>query len=281
MELPHLGKQCSEKTCRQLDFLPMKCDACSEIFCTNHLQYEDHRCSSSYKKNIQVPVCPLCNHPIPVPRGTVPDLAVSEHIENNCEVRSKKAVFSNRCNKPKCKKKELVPIVCDTCRLNFCLTHRHPTDHDCRGPQTSSRAAAAATARADQAAGGQTKIKNFFSGPFRPQQASSSASTASRPSQPRAAPSPAAAAALNRQAGRGSTPGRPLLARTENGGLSEDEALAAALAASLSSPGQAEAEDEDRQLALALQESERQAAARRGQTAGGPPGEGDKSCSVQ
>ena len=56
MELPHLGKQCSEKTCRQLDFLPMKCDACSEIFCTDHLQYDDHSCTSSYKKNIQVMV---------------------------------------------------------------------------------------------------------------------------------------------------------------------------------------------------------------------------------
>ena len=230
---------------------------------------------------LQVPVCPLCNQPIPVARGTVPDLAVSEHIENNCQVRSKKAVFSNRCNKTKCKKKELVPIICDSCKLNFCLTHRHPTDHDCKGPQTTSRAAAAATARASLSAGGQSKITNFFSGPFRPQQASS-VSSASRPNQPRTAPSPAAAAALNRQAGRGSTPGRPLVARTENAGLSEDEALAAALAASLSTPGQAEAEDEDRQLALALQESERLAAARRGQTAGGgQSGEGDKSCSVQ
>ena len=54
MELPHLGKHCSEKSCRQLDFLPMKCDACSEIFCKDHLQYDDHNCSSSYKKNIQV-----------------------------------------------------------------------------------------------------------------------------------------------------------------------------------------------------------------------------------
>merc|ERR1712110_314549 len=54
MELPHLGRHCSEPTCRMLDFLPMKCDACSQIFCTDHLQYDDHKCSSSYKKNIQV-----------------------------------------------------------------------------------------------------------------------------------------------------------------------------------------------------------------------------------
>ena len=69
-------------------------------------------------------------------------------------------------------------------------------------------------------------------------------------------------------------PTRPAAA---NAGLSEDEALAAALAASLqggTGPG-AEGEisrareEEDRMLALALQESERQAQARRSQTAGG------------
>ena len=93
--------------------------------------------------------------------------------------------------------------------------------------------------------------------------------------------SAAAAAALNRQSGRGSTPGRPLVARTENAGMSEDEALAAAMAASMSDMGQeqGEGEDQDRMLALALQESERLAAGRRGQTAGGE--EGDKSCSLQ
>jgi len=255
----------------------MKCDACSQIYCKDHLQYDLHNCSSSYKKNIQVPVCPLCSQPIPVARGAVPDLAVSEHIENNCQVRAKKKVFSNRCNKPKCKKKELVPCICETCKLNFCLTHRHPADHDCTGPQVSSRAAAAASARADQPAG-QSKITNFFSGPFRQP---STAPVASRPSQTQSRPplSAAAAAALNRQAGRGSTPGRPLVARTENAGMSEDEALAAAMAASMSDMGQTEGEEQDRMLALALQESERLAAGRRGQTAGGE--EGDKSCSLQ
>merc|ERR1712211_92195 len=64
-----------------------------------------------------VPVCPLCNQPIPVSRGSVPDMVVSDHIENNCQVRRKEKVFSNRCNKPKCKKKELVPCICDICKL--------------------------------------------------------------------------------------------------------------------------------------------------------------------
>merc|ERR1712107_971975 len=136
-------------------------------------------------------------------------------MENNCQVKSKEKVFSNKCNKSKCKKKELVPLVCDTCKLNFCLTHRHPADHDCRGPQTSSRAAAAAAARASSTSssqsgsGGQSRITNFFSGPFR--QAAASTAAGSRQL------SSAAAAAINRQEGRGTTPGRPLVARTANG----------------------------------------------------------------
>ena len=33
-----------------IDFLPMKCDACSKIFCDNHFTYEKHHCPESYKK---------------------------------------------------------------------------------------------------------------------------------------------------------------------------------------------------------------------------------------
>jgi len=296
MELPHLGKHCSEKTCRLLDFLPMKCDACSQIFCKDHLHYDDHNCSSSYKKNIQVPVCPLCNQPIPVARDQVPDIAVSAHIENNCQIRSKEKVFSNRCNKTKCKKKELVPLICDTCKLNFCLTHRHPADHDCQGPKKpSNRAAEAAAARSrvSTANTGQSKISEFFSGPFRQadRQSSEGARSVSRQQVGGSRPqlSAAAAAAINRQTGRGSTPGRPVVARAANGGMSEDEALAAALAASLGGPSVAgnqpsesdqlsAAEQEDMQLAMALAESERLAAGGQTATTGGDK---DKSCRLQ
>lgn len=286
MELPHMGQHCSDSFCKQLDYLPMKCDACSKLFCKDHLQYDDHKCTSLYKKNIQVPVCPLCNSPIPVERGAVPDLAVSAHIEENCQMKKKDKVFTNKCNKPKCKKKELVPCICDNCHLNFCLTHRHTADHDCKGPQKStqpaSKAAAAAAARAggsssNNSSSGQSKISNFFTGPFKTEHP--------RPSQPSAA----AAAAINRQSGRGTTPGRPLLAPSNpNAGMSEDEALAAALAASMADsslqssdvPGQnLTSEEEDRMLAQALQESERLARQQgQGQTAGG---ERDKNCSLQ
>jgi len=281
-----MGSHCEESSCKQLDYLPMKCDACSRLFCKDHLLYDDHTCSGKYKKDIQVPVCPLCSAPIPIARGTVPDLAVSAHIDQGCpEKKKKEKVFKNRCHAVKhgkqCKKHELVPCICSACQTNFCLAHRHPTDHDCKGAQpAAARAAAAAASRApqqQQQQSNQSKVTDFFTGPFRPTAAG------------RSNPSPAAAAALNRQAGRGSTPGRPLMARQVNG-MSEDEALAAAMAASLATSGEQQRggggqslsqEEEDLALARALQESE--AMARREGMAGQSQGvgQGDKNCSLQ
>lgn len=87
----------------------MRCDACQEIFCKDHITYANHKCMSSYKKvtvktmncysclhvvashlfvvvlqDIQVPVCPLCNIPIPIKRGEMPDIKVGEHIDSDC-----------------------------------------------------------------------------------------------------------------------------------------------------------------------------------------------------
>lgn len=263
-----MGEHCSEQSCKQLDYLPMKCDACSQLFCNSHLLYDDHNCSSKYKKDIQVPVCPLCSAPVPYDRGTLPDLAVSAHIDQDCKQKKKDKVYSNRCNKPKCKKKELIKIVCDTCKLTFCLTHRHPDDHSCAGPAAASRqaasaaasrAAAAAATRAAASSGGQStqsKITNFFSGPFRP--------TDNQQTNPR---SHAAAAAAARASGHPTgASSRPAAASRQavaaiQAGMSEDEALAAALAASMADATGQQAqqtsglsqEEEDRLLAQTIQ----------------------------
>lgn len=36
-------------------------------------------------QDVQVPVCPLCNIPIPVKRGQTPDFVVGEHIDRDCK----------------------------------------------------------------------------------------------------------------------------------------------------------------------------------------------------
>ncbi|XP_075035684.1 AN1-type zinc finger protein 2A [Mixophyes fleayi] len=148
MEFPDLGKHCSEVTCKQLDFLPLKCDACEELFCKDHITYDHHKCSSAYIKDVQVPVCPLCGAAVPVKRGVLPDLAVELHINRNCGYDSsmrKQKIFTNRCGKAGCRKKELMKVECVQCGSNFCLSHRHPLDHDCqtKGPALSKAGYAA------------------------------------------------------------------------------------------------------------------------------------------
>uniref|UniRef100_A0A452DWA7 Zinc finger AN1-type containing 2B n=1 Tax=Capra hircus TaxID=9925 RepID=A0A452DWA7_CAPHI len=136
MEFPDLGAHCSEPSCKRLDFLPLKCDACSGIFCADHVAYAQHHCGSAYQKDIQVPVCPLCNVPVPVARGESPDRAVGEHIDRDCRsdpAQQKRKIFTNKCERAGCRQREMMKLTCDRCGRNFCIKHRHPLDHDCSG----------------------------------------------------------------------------------------------------------------------------------------------------
>lgn len=88
-----------------------------------------------------MPVCPLCNKPIPVALGQQPDAVVGAHIDNDCQsdpAVSRRKVFTNRCTKKGCKNKEVIPVVCVDCKLNYCLKHRHPQDHACTGKATKT-----------------------------------------------------------------------------------------------------------------------------------------------
>uniref|UniRef100_A0A8C5RA59 Zinc finger AN1-type containing 2B n=1 Tax=Laticauda laticaudata TaxID=8630 RepID=A0A8C5RA59_LATLA len=118
------------------DFLPLKCDACEQLFCTDHIAYAHHNCTSAYKKDVQVPICPLCSTPIPVKRGEMPDIVVGAHIDQDCKsdpAQRKRKIFTNKCQRPGCKQREMMKVLCDQCHGNFCLKHRHPLDHDCSG----------------------------------------------------------------------------------------------------------------------------------------------------
>ncbi|OBS60571.1 hypothetical protein A6R68_08276, partial [Neotoma lepida] len=111
-------------------FLPLKCDACSGIFCADHVAYAQHHCGSAYQKDIQVPVCPLCNVPVPVARGEPPDRAVGEHIDRDCRsdpAQQKRKIFTNKCERSGCRQREMMKLTCDQCGRNFCIKHRRPT----------------------------------------------------------------------------------------------------------------------------------------------------------
>ncbi len=125
MEFPELGAQCAWQSCRQLDFLPVMCDGCKEKFCNEHWTYEGHECPKKRLKDVQVPVCPLCDKPVPSKPGAVPDEAVSAHLDRDCKAESRQK-RSPRCSMAKCKTRELIKVDCDTCKQNYCLKHRHP-----------------------------------------------------------------------------------------------------------------------------------------------------------
>ena len=45
MEFPSLGKNCEKSDCNRLDFLPIKCNFCSEYFCSEHSPPDHHSCA--------------------------------------------------------------------------------------------------------------------------------------------------------------------------------------------------------------------------------------------
>ncbi|VDK45477.1 unnamed protein product [Anisakis simplex] len=245
-EFPGLGRHCSFAECHLLDFLPVRCDACSKDFCATHYPYDSHRCDSSYKKDVQVPVCPLCGKPVPVARGELPDERVGQHIDADCKsdpaLASKGRIYTNRCSMHGCKKRELIPIQCKECGMNFCVKHRFPADHDCElnraniqasNGQSFSQAAKSAIAR--QMKQLQQKQRSFMG-----------SMTAKPEQQQQAQALPTQSSSLN---------------GFSNGSLSEDEALARALQASLndipsSETPQLTTEEIDAALAEQLQRNE-------------------------
>lgn len=151
MEFPTLGDHCEEASCKILDFLPFRCDGCKKVFCKDHINYIKHTCNSAHlkSKDFQVPLCPLCNQPVPYKRDELPDRAMSAHIDRDCksdpaEERRRK-IFNNKCSLKGCKNKEIIPFLCTGCNRNYCIRHRHETDHECQSIQQTNRTSSASS----------------------------------------------------------------------------------------------------------------------------------------
>ena len=98
MELPDLGKQCEEPSCKQLDFLPIHCKHCEKIFCKNHSSLLGHNCPSQKANTLnelpqkvakvenqkEVPICNLdqCDQIVVT---TCPRFLDSDLIRKNCD----------------------------------------------------------------------------------------------------------------------------------------------------------------------------------------------------
>jgi|688.fasta_scaffold385359_2 predicted nucleic acid binding AN1-type Zn finger protein len=61
-----IGIHCADPTCRQKDYLPIKCKYCSTVYCADHYSIGSHNCQEYSKQMKQVFSCPLCNKIISV-----------------------------------------------------------------------------------------------------------------------------------------------------------------------------------------------------------------------
>uniref|UniRef100_A0A5K3EG93 AN1-type domain-containing protein n=1 Tax=Mesocestoides corti TaxID=53468 RepID=A0A5K3EG93_MESCO len=85
MEFPDLGAQCAVKSCRMLDFLPVRCSGCQLVFCKDHYCFDCHSCPVGNSRDRQVPVCPLCGAPVPTGPNESADVKVGQHIDTSCK----------------------------------------------------------------------------------------------------------------------------------------------------------------------------------------------------
>ncbi|KIY50370.1 hypothetical protein FISHEDRAFT_39820 [Fistulina hepatica ATCC 64428] len=134
-QLLDIGKQCHHPSCLLVDFLPFKCQYCSEAFCQDHYLARDHACPKydESKHNRIAPSCPLCNTPVAVKIGQDPNVRMEEHFARECSVMTGKEAkkFAPTCESAKCGKVLYAPIRCDKCRKQFCPRHRFAADHHC------------------------------------------------------------------------------------------------------------------------------------------------------
>ncbi|XP_078481947.1 uncharacterized protein LOC100182904 isoform X1 [Ciona intestinalis] len=148
--------------------------------------------------------------------------------------------YSNRCSAPKCKQHELMPVICNDCRLNYCLRHRHPIDHNCKGFQGTGRSVSSAGAAAAK--------RVSANGPSTSRQRNNAARPVAK------APQQTLLHGLGKELDRERRERQQSNIRSMQANLSEDEALARALQLSqMESKSDKPMTQEEKDLALARQ----------------------------
>lgn len=104
IDLEGFGKNCAFKECNRLDFLPIRCTHCSLLFCKEHSSITSHICNKVKEPAADISVKPFQFY----------------------------ACSFDQCTDPN---KEIVEVVCDYCKLNHCMKHRLPIDHNCVAKQ--------------------------------------------------------------------------------------------------------------------------------------------------
>ncbi|PNH09481.1 Zinc finger AN1 and C2H2 domain-containing stress-associated protein 16 [Tetrabaena socialis] len=80
-----VGEHCSRLDCRQVDFLPFKCDCCSRIYCLEHRSYSAHACPLAGSKDTTVIVCPICAKSVRLAPSQDANAVFDAHTRTDCD----------------------------------------------------------------------------------------------------------------------------------------------------------------------------------------------------
>ncbi|KAK4554480.1 hypothetical protein LTR86_008334 [Recurvomyces mirabilis] len=118
-EVEAIGARCQMPFCRQLDFLPFKCESCKGKFCLDHRTESSHECTHKgewARRRAQSQQIPPSQAYTPSPK---PNILSHEQ----------------QCADPSCKTLINTPLVtgvhCEKCNRSYCLKHRLTYEHHC------------------------------------------------------------------------------------------------------------------------------------------------------
>lgn len=137
MDFQNLGKNCTEPTCRQKDFLPVTCKLCTQVFCLEHQDPSAHHCPKADLGDRKALVCPVCHKTLryEVGKGSEEE-AWNRHVLTECKgsnMQKESPEKGNLCAAKGCKAKltSINEYQCKKCGKKVCLKHRFEEEHEC------------------------------------------------------------------------------------------------------------------------------------------------------
>ncbi|GAM88356.1 hypothetical protein ANO11243_063890 [Dothideomycetidae sp. 11243] len=119
-DVESIGAHCQMPFCRQLDFLPFRCESCHGKYCLDHRTETSHSCTKAgawSQRRAQLNASPVSADYRPSPKPSV-------------------LTHEQQCSETNCKTLIDTPLVtgvhCQTCNRRYCLKHRFREDHDCK-----------------------------------------------------------------------------------------------------------------------------------------------------
>ncbi|EME44033.1 hypothetical protein DOTSEDRAFT_71736 [Dothistroma septosporum NZE10] len=114
-----IGAHCQMPFCRQLDFLPFKCESCQGKFCLDHRTESAHECPKAGEWARRRADANRGNALRGYTTSTKPNILTHEQ----------------QCSEASCRTLIDTPLVtgvqCDKCNYRYCLKHRFTHEHNC------------------------------------------------------------------------------------------------------------------------------------------------------